>query len=374
MSAESPQSIALKRLEQVMNRWFSRWDRDVARLVLCPGIALDLDLPPIWVMVVGPPGGGKTEISVELARSYDPHVATSNLSEAGLLSMEKGTKGKGILQQMYKKKTVWTISDFSSVTSLREETRAAIASALREIYDGKWSRHLRGTEQLWEGTCGLVAACTNAIEKFHKLQKDLGDRFVQARIGRIESIDLRAKASAQQRHKQQVRDALREAGKGLLLAHNGLPKMSDEVADNIARLADFCAYARQPISRDYRGQVCGADEAESGGRLWQQFSSIAQADACLMGQKEVGKPQLDLLLRVAIDSAPLGRARILKQLCSPEYPDLPRSVLVDQGGFDYDLDAARAFEELTISKLILKSETGYSIGDRALGYLAPVLS
>lgn len=354
-----------------MNRWFSRWDRDVSRLVLTPGVALDLNLPPIWVMVLAPGGGGKTESSVELAKAYEPHVSTSSISEAGLLSMEKGTKGKGVLSRLGKR-SLWAISDFGSIISLREETRAQIAAALREIYDGRWSRNMRGSEEVWEGNCGLVAACTNAIEKYHKLQKDLGDRYVQIRSVRVSALDLRERVYKQQGQKVEMRDQVREAGKQLLLAHNGLPKITDEQLENVAKLADFCAYARQSMGRDYKGQMYEVQEVESGGRLCQQFISIAQADACLLGQS-VGQAQLNLLLRVATDSAPLGRARVLSQLCTPDFPELTWTHLFEHGGFDWKADLSRSLEELCISRMVEKHDESYRASERCMELIIPTL-
>jgi len=344
----------------------------IARLVLASCVALDLDLPNVWLMHVGPPGGGKTEIYVEIANAYHPHVETADLSEAGLISMEKKTKGQGVLKRLGAK-GVWTIADFSSITSLREETRAKIASALRHIYDQKWSRDMKGQMEPWTGKCAVIAACTNAIEKFHKLQGELGDRFIQVRSARVSAVELHNKAREQQRHRQQVKDQLHEAGTQMLLAHNGLPQMSDEVSEQIAGLADLCGSARKPIGRDYQGKIFEVLETESGGRLYQQFSAVAQADAALQGHHSITDSQLALLFRVAIDSAPIGRALVLKRLLTPQVPELGWADLFSTGEFEWKMQLTRSLEELEITGLVVK-EAKYRASERALVLAIPAFT
>ena len=50
---------------------------------------------------------------------------------------------------------------------MRPESKAEVLSALREIYDGKWTRYIGtdgGRPLHWEGKLGLVFGCTGAID------------------------------------------------------------------------------------------------------------------------------------------------------------------------------------------------------------------
>ena len=60
---------------------------------------------------------------------------------------------------------VIVLKDFTTILSMHRESRAEILAALREIYDGEWTRSVgsEGARTLhWKGKVGLVAASTAA--------------------------------------------------------------------------------------------------------------------------------------------------------------------------------------------------------------------
>ena len=57
--------------------------------------------------------------------------------------------------------------------------------ALREIYDGKWVRHLGtdgGKTLNWEGKLGLIFGCTEAYDSHYAVIGALGDQFLLYRL------------------------------------------------------------------------------------------------------------------------------------------------------------------------------------------------
>jgi hypothetical protein len=128
---------------EVFQRWLYLPDPGALLAVLGAVAANRLDGDPIWLLLVGPPGGGKTEPLQAAVTLPDVHpVAT--LTEAALLSgtpkrdRAKGATG-GVLRSIGEQGII-LCKDFGSVLSMRRESRAEVLAALREVYDGSWTR------------------------------------------------------------------------------------------------------------------------------------------------------------------------------------------------------------------------------------------
>jgi hypothetical protein len=67
--------------------------------------------------------------------------------------------------------------------------RAQIMAALREIYDGCWSREIGadgGRILEWRGRIAVVGAVTTAWDRLHAAVAQMGDRFVLLRMNSTE--------------------------------------------------------------------------------------------------------------------------------------------------------------------------------------------
>lgn len=77
------------------------------------------------------------------------------------------------------------LKDFGSVLSMHAETRAETLAALREIYDGSWTRHLGsagGKSLTWKGKVAVLFGATEVIDAHHSVIGAMGDRFLLSRL------------------------------------------------------------------------------------------------------------------------------------------------------------------------------------------------
>ena len=119
---------------------------------------------PLWVMVVGPPSSGRSELIQPIAALPDV-FPTAELTVAGLLSgtsqKETAADAKGGLLREIGDFGIILCKDFGTVLSMAREGRQAVLAALREVYDGEWNRRLGTDGGLclpWKGKVGFLGA------------------------------------------------------------------------------------------------------------------------------------------------------------------------------------------------------------------------
>src|SRR5439155_25508543 len=92
-------------------------------------------------------------------------------------------------------------------------------------------------------------------------------------------------------------------------------------AEWIAELADFVAIGRSPVERDPSSKEIiggGVEYAESATRLSQQLFQLARGLALLGGRHLVTDDDLTSIRRVAFDTLPPRRARLIRRLLDDE--------------------------------------------------------
>jgi hypothetical protein len=205
---------------QTFDKWLALESHTSVLAALGAVAANHLDGDPVWLGVVAPPSSAKTEIINSL--SLLPHVLqAATLTPAALQSgtprRDRDKTAKGGLLRTIGDFGVLALKDFGSILSMRQDAKAELLAALREIADGAWTRHVGvdgGKTLAWKGKLGLVFGVTPAIDAYHSVIGSLGDRWL---LTRMEPV------------KDQFAKALEHRGAGT-------KAMRAELAQSVARL------------------------------------------------------------------------------------------------------------------------------------------
>lgn len=288
-------------------------------LLLATVAAHRIQGPLVWLMLVGPPGCGKTELLRTILGIPKLHM-TSMLTEAGLLSgtakkeVQKNATG-GLLRKIGPE-GILVAKDFTTVLSMHRDERGKVLAALRELYDGKWIRHLGtdgGKEIPWEGRLGFVGAVTEAIDSHHSVIATLGDRFLYYRMASIPGPAVARKVLDRDGFSDEAIADLKDT---VAIAFDqidfSVPALAESEKDWLATVANLAALARSAVERDsYRRDITRVLRPESPGRLAGALGQLLRAlSAVGCGPDEAKR----LTGRVAIDCMPDDRARLLHKI------------------------------------------------------------
>ena len=278
---------------------------------------------PLWLLVIGPPSSGKTELLDALSELPEYH-AVSTFTEAGLLSGSPAKDGSGasggLLRQVGERGLI-VASDFGTLLNERGSTRNRLFACLREIFDGKFVRRL-GTEGgrtfAWSGHAGFVGASTEAIDSPSIDLGLLGERFSYYRVPVVTADDdflACVQADDNAGRQRQIRDeragAVREFFDGLDLP-DLLPSLTEAEQTRLAILANLGARCRSSVVREgYSREIEMVPGHERSPRLYGQLRQL-HAGLVVIGTAPV--ETWLLLAKVALDGMHPGRRAVIEYL------------------------------------------------------------
>lgn len=299
-------------------RWLHLPDTGALDVMVGAVAANRLDGDPTWLLLVGPPGGGKSELLNAISQLDDAHP-TGTLTEAALLSgtakKEREAGAKGGLLKAIGDSGIIVCKDFGSVLSMNRDARAAVLAALREVFDGAWTRHVGtggGVTLSWSGKVGLIGGVTPTIDRHHAVMGAMGERFALYRLPEVDG-DLQARQALDHAGRERtMRRELAAAVRSLLADLREPRQRSDEETDTLISLATLVVKARSAVERDgYSREIELVPGAEAPTRL------VIVLDRLLAGLDAIGCDRtraFEVVTKVALDSVPALRLAVLRTL------------------------------------------------------------
>ena len=314
--------VTLDQAHDVFRHWLGAdYDTDALDVVLVTAAVERLDGDPLWTLLLSGSGNAKTETVIALADAGA--IITSSISSQGALlsatsKSERAADATGGLLRRMEPRGMLVIKDVTSILSMSRDMRAEVLGALREVYDGRWSRNVGtdgGRTLEWAGRVAVVGAVTTAWDRAHDVIASMGDRFV---IVRMDSATGRQAAGRQAigntGHEGQMRADLAAAAAGVLAGMNLTPiTVSDEETDVLLAAADVVTLARTGVEYDYRGDVIDAHAPEMPTRFAKQLAQIVRGGVAIGIDRTAA---VRLAIRCARDSMPPMRLSIVDDVAA----------------------------------------------------------
>jgi hypothetical protein len=312
---------------------------------------------PLWLQFVSPPSSGKTEILQSLTDCPEVYKLSS-LTGQTFVSGFKGRSSSLLNRLEDKGLSFLVLKDFTTVLSLHRDARSEILGALREIYDGEYSKDFgNGQSVSWTGRLGFLAGVTPVIDRHHQVLAVLGQRFLMLRLPPEDRDTLTARALATRGHEQEMRAELREAMRAFLA---GVPpasgSLSPEATAEIVAVSRYATQGRTGIERDgYTREILVVPELEVPARFAKAVAALANA-LMAIGYDEPGA--LQVVARVGRDSMPQVRVGVLGQLVGED----PASTADLANATNLPISTLRLVaEDLTAIGLVQRSGTGQDL-------------
>jgi phage/plasmid primase-like uncharacterized protein len=309
----------------VFKKWLYLPDPGVIYVPLGAVAANLMEGDPVWVMIVGPSSGGKTELIMAIVRL--PYVRLgATLTEAALLSgtpkKQKASGSKGGLLREIGKFGILALKDFTSILAMHRDRRAEVLAALREIFDGSWTRDVGtdgGLRLEWSGKMGLIAGCTAAIDSYHGVMSVMGERFLFYRLPKTDPIGQAEQALANTGKVYAMRKELADAVTGLFAGldiQRELPPIDDSETRKLVTLSSLVAGARSAVERDsYKREIELVLDTEAPARLAQTLRRLYAGMLAIGLDRATAWP---LVVKTGLDCVPKLRRAVFDVLADAD--------------------------------------------------------
>ena len=251
-----PKRSALQTVINLFHDTYLIKDLYAVKMLLCTVGSQWIKGDPVWVMIVAPSGGAKSEFinSVNLVPNVHP---LSTLTGNTMMSGQKGKTEASLLLNIGS--GIITFKDFTSLLSEHPDVRATIMAQLREIYDGRYVKALgTGELKVWEGKITVIAGATYVIHSKKQQYTAMGERFLFYNLEQPDREEASLKAMANQESGIIIerRKEIQELLKSYYTNDYEIPtediKIDPVFQKALVELAEMCTRSRSDVERDYR--------------------------------------------------------------------------------------------------------------------------
>lgn len=283
------------------------------KICLATTITTWVEGDPVWVFIVSPPGGLKTEILMSFQDSCWC-VCKSSLSPRALVSGWRGEGGEdpSLLPKLDGR--VFVLKDYTEITAMHATAQEEILGVLRGAFDGEVDREFgNGVNRKYTCHFHILAGVTPVI---HGNQKaGLGERFLkytcQKGVGFNADAAIRAalknvgkEATTRTETRAAVKSFVAGARKRWEASNGKLPGLSDASTDRLVALAQLIGMLRAEVERNTRtDQILYRPQHEVGTRLAKQLKKVAIGLAMVSGTEDILEDDEDLVRKIAFDTA-----------------------------------------------------------------------
>ena len=307
-------------IHQAYAKWLYLPYTDVLDVMYGTMLANRLEGDPLWLFLVAPPGGTKTELINSISDAPNV-VTTSSLTPKSLVS-GANTAGGGdpsLIPKLDHKMLL--VKDFTTILNMNPLIRDEIFAILRDAYDGKTEKDFgNGIHRSYKSKFGIISGVTPAIELYTEGNTSLGERFLRFDIpipadarGRVEYLR-RAEQNAGNENK--MRQELAELGTSVLRHNfNVIPTIDDKIKNKAIALAQFLAKMRGTVVRDkFTKEITHNAFSELGTRIVKQFTKLMYGIGMYRNVAVVDEEIYSIVKRMALSTVPHRLEHIVRYM------------------------------------------------------------
>jgi hypothetical protein len=324
-------------------------DHGAVELALAGVVANYATGDPVWPLLVGPPGSGKTEIVNSITTA--PGVwALSSLTPQTLLSgFERKGEPASLLLQIGKF-GILAFKDLTTVLTMHRDARGQIIGQLREVADGKTEKSFgNGLRIEWSGKVGFLAGVTPIIDEQHSFLAVMGERFVLYRMPEVPRVEIARRSLASRGREPELRERIRATVGDFLeqFLDCGRLELPETFTEPLVGLSDIITRARSGVARDgYSRDLLYMPEPEAPTRLAKQLAQLGAAALRIgVSVEETWR----LLRKVGWDSVPAVRCSVIDCLAR-QGGQVPLSTITEATGLP-DKTVRRVVEDVVALRL-----------------------
>ena len=319
----SQEKLTIEKVESEFGKFLLLADEGVVRLTCAVTIANRIGTDSVWLLILGPSSGGKTEIIRSLDKLEFVHpidLLTTNTFASGMMKNRVETS---LLNRV--NGGIMTFKDFTTLLSMNKEGLNDIMGQLRSIYDGSFSKRFgTGEEVNWVGKVGVIAAGTGECQRTMRQYSKNGERFINYTMKQPNRMDAMKKSAKNQKDIKDKRLKVQEVVSEFIdsmcdkLSEND-SYVTEELQKEMFEIANFSCLARSPVILNFKtNAVEFVPEPEMPMRVSTQLINIANV---FMGMNDGRLSDKDrkILYKIALDSIPVHRRIVLTKLTKYEY-------------------------------------------------------
>lgn len=323
-SVETAAPLTWPQTLEAYRKWLELASDEVLLVLFGVLVANQLPGDPLWLFLVAPPGGCKSELLMSLSGVPTVYAMTS-LTPHALISGAQGPGGTDPSLLPLLDGKVLVIKDFTAILSMPGLQRDEILGILRDAYDGTASKPFgTGIRRQYKSRFGILAGVTPIIEQYASQHTLLGERFLRycIRLPGIVNVGQReiTRALDNLTAEPALRAELSQAASGFWTAMNGRPAVDPHAATqgaviDLVALAQAIAALRGSVTHErYTADVLYRPTAEIGTRLAKQFAKLALGIAAVRQESTISLSTWRIVRRVARDTIPDRTEAVVRAL------------------------------------------------------------
>jgi len=250
------------------------------------------------------------------------------------------------------------LKDFTSILSMNKDAKTATLGALREVYDGSWTRHVGsdgGQELQWKGKLCVMACCTEAIDEHHAVIGAMGERFAFYRLPHLTRKTMARRAVDMTGDESKMRDEMKSAVAGLFAGLDVPARphdLSESETSRLISLADFASKCRSAVMRDVRSEIVLVPESEYPARIAKIFRRVFSGMLAIGVDRERA---WQILTKIAFDSMHKVRRQVIELFIETKGDSIPTAKIALALGLP-TATTRRALEDLTAHGALIRTK------------------